>query len=90
MPETATTISAASGRAGSPGTTAPRYDSTDTYSCSEMPRYRHAGNTVPNFVFCDGHAKAQRPADLTATHTVYDPYYNQTVNVMDRFTIEDD
>ena len=51
--------------------------------------FRHPGSTA-NVLFCDGHAKAMRLADLTATHSVYDPYYAKTVNVMYRFTIEDD
>ncbi len=51
--------------------------------------FRHPGNSA-NVLFCDGHVKSMRPADLTATHSVYDPFYGTTVNVMYRFTIEDD
>ena len=40
-------------------------------SCDMMPRYRHAGNTVSNFMFTDGHVKSMSMGQVNWYTNIY-------------------
>lgn len=50
-------------------------NATPTYAnwngCSMMPRYRHAGNSVSNFLFNDGHVKAMSKGSINWYKNIY-------------------
>ncbi len=40
-------------------------DNSDTFGNRTQPRFRHAGNTIANFAFADGHVTTLPPVDVT-------------------------
>lgn len=42
-------------------------------SCEMMPRYRHAGDSQSNFLFCDGHVKSMTKGTVNWYNNIYVP-----------------